>query len=1285
MKRSYTYTSKKNLCPVCGNHHGCLINQDLSVLCLRVDNQKDAPEGYRFAKPLSGGMGGLFVTTDNNKTWVQGQQRQNGRRLALAAKEGSRQKSGALSVAERDRLYCQMLSQLTLNPTDRADLHRRGVTDEQIRLWNVKSVERWQKLDSCLSPSLPGVSLSGLSLVNYHPGYLVPIQSPSGEITGFQIANRERSEGRPKYPWLTGKTSKRPEGAQPNLLNGELPITVAYPSAPDTDEAVRIGLCEGTGVKPRLAAERLGIPVVGASGGHFVSSPKTLESYIKEISEIWISQKKSRQQSDAWNSTKTATDKLPCQDTGESRSKVNGDGLDTNSLDGQGRRETDTFGLSNATCILLPDAGAVINSHIMSQYKNTIGLLSRWGYSVQVAWWGQVTKDDCDIDELDSFDCIKYLTPAEFFDLSRTELYKKQVREAQRKLNRLSYPAITVNQRYLDVELSCTGISLVKSPMGTGKTEAIKKLRTECKVNDKRLLLLGSRNGLLYQTCGRAGIDHLRSLQAVGFSPLTSTMLRNAEALAMCVDSLWRLNPDEWQGATVVIDEAESVVDHLLMGNTCAKRRAELCTKLADIVQAVIRSGGRVVLMDAGLTDVPVSYIKQLAPEETPVSGVINTWKSGDGWNVKFHDGTTDGVKDFVNDDSAIAQEIIACLQSGGIPVVATDSQMAAEALERRLAQVGFINGLRVDSTTSEESADVQRFLESPNQYLRDKRPQWLIYTPTAESGLSIDENHFTLMFGLFKGVVGTKTQMQMLGRVRSPIPRHVFSALYGLKDEDWARHLPQEIEERMMQYHDANNLLIQIAGRLIESDDPTDAQRLAAFNRLHDPATGGWNSPHIKTWAQLKARTNYQKANLRSELKKALTDAGHQVRVVTEFREDKLKEELAGLKDEIKQERAEAIANAEDISLEQARTILQTDSSTRTDRDKAQKAILGDSLPGVELTPEFVLKSHIEKNGEWLKRIRLDWMLRHPEVQKKLDCQNWAWHLDQPFVSLQDVKAYSLKLKALKSLGVLDLLDPDRVFSANCPETQAFIKSARNHSKRNYLKALNLSLNAKSDPIIFIRHLLEKVGAKITCADKRTDSKGAVIRYYKVDKNYWEDADKQAVIAAFDAKFGASSHPLHDGGVKPRQNSAGHGLQLRHLEAVGVYILSSPSVQENSTVSATIETSKNVLQAPTNNTKLEGNEVDCCIETTAGVRVDQATGNPYRIGSQVRIWHAERRTWVEGKVKRVGTNKGTGNSGEVIAWEVFLPRWEEVYRVYSPRELRLVVSRDEGENAEAA
>lgn len=1038
------YSSKKNLCPVCNNHHGCLVNQDLSVLCLRATCQQDAPPGYRFIKPAKGGMGGFFVVGTNNESKVswhpQTRRRSSSKKCSIPA----------LPIPERDKAIRRLHKYIGLNTTDRQSLRDRGLNDDEIDALCAFSIAPKQEVPAGTPANLPGMARWYSELATQESGFACPTFDTDGRISSWQMRVNSPVDGN-KYKWAVNS----------HLPNGELPVTVCRPLGEAKISGV--GLVEGI-LKPYVAAQKLGQAFVGGSGGNFPD--KQLEEALRRLNPDVVT--------------------------------------------------------------LYPDAGDVINPRTIQRWKVASESVSGLGYKIQFAWWGQVTKSENDVDELPdtAIADIKYLAPDEFFSLSRLEMYRQRVRKEQQKLNSLTYPAIEVNQRYLAVTLPKSGIVFVKSPMGTGKTELIKRLAEECSANDSKLLLLGSRNGLLYQTCGRAGIQHFRNLQVAGRTDLTPISLRSTDTLAMCVDSVWQVDPDNWKGASVIVDEIESVIQHLLNGNTCKKRRGELLVKFEAIIQTVLKSGGRVVLMDAGLTDVSVNYIRSLAPTGTPVNGVVNEWKSEHNWVVELHEGTTDGVKHFSNDDSGLAKELVAHLQDGGIPAIATDSQLLAEGLERYLQGLGYV-GLRVDSKTSRDDPRVQAFMEQPDQYLRENKPQYVIYTPTAESGLSITEPFFTAVFGWFKGVLNTKGQLQMLGRVRKTVKRIISSPLYGLKDEHHSRHLPEEILERLQSYHQDNCPLIGLRDTLAGSEDPTDAQRREAFDKLWNPETNIWDSPHLVTWAKLAARDNYQKANLRDQLKAALTDAGHQVSVVKKPREVELKDELKSQRQEIKAERAEAIAQADDISIEQARSILNSDCSTEEQENQAQKAILAESLPSVELTPEFVLKAHISDGGRWLRRVRTDWMRQHPEVQKQLDRQNWVWHLDQPLVALQDIKADSLKLKALERLGIQELLDPDRVFNADCPKTQAFVKACRHNKKRQYLKALNLTLTDKTNSIRFIQQLLEKIGAKLTCFKAKNGKRD---RYYKILQDYWDDPDRQAVLAAFEVKFREVMESFHDG-----------------------------------------------------------------------------------------------------------------------------------------------------------
>ncbi|PSB00944.1 hypothetical protein C7B64_20870 [Merismopedia glauca CCAP 1448/3] len=158
-----------------------------------------------------------------------------------------------------------------------------------------------------------------------------------------------------KYKWPTSQTQKRPDGASSHLPNGELPITYCYGSNPDF-----IGLSEGI-LKPYIASCRLGVSFIGAAGGQWAASPQQLQDYLTKA-----------------------------------RAK-----------------------LGTKRVVLFPDGGAIANSHVMRCYEATLALLESWGYSVAIAWWGQVDKSHPDCDELKDLSGVKFITVDEFLALSR--------------------------------------------------------------------------------------------------------------------------------------------------------------------------------------------------------------------------------------------------------------------------------------------------------------------------------------------------------------------------------------------------------------------------------------------------------------------------------------------------------------------------------------------------------------------------------------------------------------------------------------------------------------------------------------------------------------------------------------------------------------------------------------------------------------------------------------------------------------------------------------------------
>lgn len=146
--------------------------------------------GFRYLGQTKDGLWAKY-TIDNGLEQAQNDRDRHYRhqqqlRAQRAAAEAQRH-ADALPAIERDRLYNQLLNQLPLHPADRTDLHRRGITDEQIKAWGIRSVEQWQPLAQELSHALPGLSLDGRSLITLQQVIRVIEHNPNIQSSVSQI------------------------------------------------------------------------------------------------------------------------------------------------------------------------------------------------------------------------------------------------------------------------------------------------------------------------------------------------------------------------------------------------------------------------------------------------------------------------------------------------------------------------------------------------------------------------------------------------------------------------------------------------------------------------------------------------------------------------------------------------------------------------------------------------------------------------------------------------------------------------------------------------------------------------------------------------------------------------------------------------------------------------------------------------------------------------------------------------------------------------------------------
>lgn len=169
------------------------------------------------------------------------------------------------------------------------------------------------------------------------------------------LSNAEALFGR--YRWLSGVEGE----PSSHLPNGELPLTYIRPTSGGYKKN-SIALVEGVGFKPRVASEKIGAIVIGASGGLFAASPMQLRHFIQYA--------------------------------------VRQDGCDSSHV------------------VLYLDAGDINNHHVMHRVSRLVALLERWPRRVFFAWWEQRDKDSPDIDELEDLNAVRFISCYQFQPLA---------------------------------------------------------------------------------------------------------------------------------------------------------------------------------------------------------------------------------------------------------------------------------------------------------------------------------------------------------------------------------------------------------------------------------------------------------------------------------------------------------------------------------------------------------------------------------------------------------------------------------------------------------------------------------------------------------------------------------------------------------------------------------------------------------------------------------------------------------------------------------------------------
>ena len=741
--------------------------------------------------------------------------------------------------------------------------------------------------------------------------------------------------------------------------------------------------------------------------------------------------------------------------------------------------------------VAIPDAGDVLNPHVMGRHKRTAQQFPE----AKFLWWGQVTKQDNDIDEASAAELAsaQLLTWAEFEAIARQAAYRAETKRIQKDLNSLTHPIRQeLNQRYLSgIKAPKQGeILAISSACNTGKTTQLKGFVTDWRSQHPNglILMIGGRNALLMQTGQKTGIPHIQELDRWYPNGLRFA-LKQERAIALCLDSLHRINLD-WlpEHTLILLDEGEATLQQALEGGTLGNKQNQALEHFRAVLNTVMERSGSVLLMEDSLTDLSVHFLKEATDDRYPVRLVVNH-RLSQPWNVTIGAGSSSGF----------VARLRALLAAGQKVMLTTDSQIQGEALDQLFSSDYTV--VRVDALTVEDPT-IAAFRLDPNAHIAAHQPDLLILTPTVQSGIDITIEHFDLNLH-YATHLEARLQNQLLNRYRLPVPREIYCATFapseggdrGLRPaqllKEWSLKARTTLMRSQVETFIKNGLDTW-------NDVGSTKKRLDALETWKKAEA---NSPAL-FWARhaanFKARQNGSKGQLLKSLTATLESKGHHVTNNEGWERDSHeRKQLSDAKSAIRRGRAtdRATADTTGLEVETARRILNSNESLYADRCKAHKVLLLDELPGINLTPEFVLEAVINHNGALKRATTLLFLTQHPEIATYLDRQSFKGQLDKPFVATWRLSHKRSAVEILLITGIKALMECDEY-----RETDESVVTFKQEALKNRVEIqryLGLNVNENQTGIEIASKLLKKLGYGQVVL-RREGGRGKQTRIYK-------------------------------------------------------------------------------------------------------------------------------------------------------------------------------------------
>ena len=756
--------------------------------------------------------------------------------------------------------------------------------------------------------------------------------------------------------------------------------------------------------------------------------------------------------------------------------------------------------------VIVPDAGDVLNSHVMRRWELQINSLKRVNKPIKVLWWGQVSKDKHqDIDEIDSvtFSKADYLSPSEFIEIAKKERYFQQQWENWKNSKKFT-PQIKIEKKFIEYGLpQANTITLIKSGLGTGKTtQLIKHL---LQIQEYGIIGLGYRNTLLLQFNEKAkeiGFYHFQSDRNLREFSLEDPGVK----VTNCIDSLIHYDKEQFDGKIIIIDEIVTVLKHFLISSTIKK-----FSKVKELFTEMVNRADRLICLDGFIQNWVVKFFKELSTSKQIIT--IENFYKGNKPQVYLLEGTIDiDEKLRANDKTPWLEKLL----DSDCPAICSDSQIFCEAIENLLIEQGR-QGIRVDSKTVSEK-QVKKFFTDPDNYIQENKPEYLIYSPSAESGLDVPtENYFSEHFAFFFGQLDIDSMIQMVGRIRDTnVPKYLWCKKFIISEDKNRR--PSNVEA--IQADRARSLMAELHSVIENAANISKEQIISRIQQIYQDNL----NPYTTAADTIQAIRNHEFSNYRESLKQQLIDSGYPVEAVTLESLDHHKvvaKTEKEAKKQVKQQNSLDIHNASDKYIGQNQVNLNFDANWST-RCAVIKAQLVKLLPDINQdpiwSPEFIKLITYDKPN-LIKQCELYYLLDNPELAKQLAQEKYNGIFNRGSIAAPwKLRQNYLEVKALLDIGIHDFIqtaiaNPNLTYTANSPEVKAVLDKCRRRKNRDILGTPG------KHPIKFFNNLLRSLGIEVKSSQERNEN-GDRYRSYSINYESLFSEKRLAILQSIQLKY---------------------------------------------------------------------------------------------------------------------------------------------------------------------